>query len=116
MAWSRAPPLFEAAAAKDHAGAQFALGALLGGGYDVLPDRVAAQAWFAKAAAKNHAHALLMLGRYLARGLAGEPDKERARALLERANAAGIAEAANDLATLAPPPPVAALEPKVAAR
>ena len=76
------------------------MGALLGGGHDVPMDRPAAQAWFAKAAAKNHPYAQLMLGRYLARGLAGEVDPVRARVLLEQAQAAGVAEAAQDLAAL----------------
>jgi TPR repeat protein len=83
------------------------MGALLGGGHDVPVDRPAAQAWFEKAAAKNHPYAQLMLGRYLARGLAGETDPVRAREMLERARAAGIAEAAGDLAALSPTATVA---------
>jgi hypothetical protein len=94
--------LFEAAAQRDHAGAQFALGAMLGGGHDIAMDRVAAQLWFVRAAAQDHHHAQLMLGRYLARGLAGETDVERARQLFSRALAAGLPDAARELQALPP--------------
>ena len=41
-----------------------------------------------------------MLGRYLARNLAGEHDPVQARRYLELAQAAGVADAAPDLARL----------------
>jgi TPR repeat protein len=89
--------LFTEAAEKDHAGAQFALGALLGGGHEVPIDRAAAQGWFEKAAGKGHPYAMLMFGRYLVRNLAGTHDVPRGRAMLEAAHRAGVADAAQDI-------------------
>ena len=94
--------LFQQAAETGNTGAEFAMGALLGGGHDVPTDRDAAQAWFEKAAAKGHPYAMLMLGRYLVRNLAGRHDPERGRMLLEGALKAGAKEAAQDLAALGP--------------
>jgi TPR repeat protein len=90
--------LFEKAAAKGHAGAMFALGALHAGGHGLAADRAAAQKWFRAAAELGHGHAQLMLGRYLATGVAGEPDCLQARIWLERAAAQGISEAETELA------------------
>ena len=78
-----------------------AVGAMLGGGHEVEPDRPEAQKWFQAAADKGHAYAQMMLGRYLSRGLAGEQDFDRARIWLDKAVAGGLVEAHNDLAELA---------------
>jgi TPR repeat protein len=106
---ARAMKLFEHAAQQGHAGAMFALGAMHGGGHDVPTDTSVALRWFAKAAERNHPYAQLMLGRYLASGTAGNQDIEAARVWLLKAQAAGIAEAANDLAALPPGTPAPTL-------
>jgi TPR repeat protein len=89
--------LFEKAAAKQHSGAMFALGALHGGGHGL---RQTAQRWFRAAAELGHGHAQLILARYLASGAAGERNPAEARLWLERAIAQRIPEAETDLAEI----------------
>ena len=100
--------LFAKAAEQGHVGGMFALGAMHGGGHDVVQNRPLAEHWFRRAAERGHPHAQLMLGRYLARGLAGTLDPAEARRWLERAQAQGLAEAGSDLARLHAPPPAPA--------
>ena len=100
---SGALELFKKAAAKGHAGAMFALGALHAGGHGMPTNRSLAQQWFRAAAELGHGHAQMMLGRYLSSGAAGDQDDEDARVWPERAVAEGIAEAEPDLAALRAP-------------
>ena len=89
--------LFKRAAAKNHSGAMFALGAIYNGGHNLPTDRRAAQHWFRAAAEAGHGQAQMMLGRYLTRGLAGDIDLVEGRQWLERAVEQGITEAELDL-------------------
>ena len=54
---AEARELFEKAAAKGHAGAMFALGAMYGRGHNMPMDRQAALRWFRAAAELGHGHA-----------------------------------------------------------
>jgi TPR repeat protein len=94
--------LFGKAAAKNHSGAMFALGAIFAAGRYVAADSQTAQRWFRVAAERGHGHAQSMLGRFLLHGDAGDLTVE-GRMWLERAVAQGITEAEHDLA-LAPAP------------
>jgi len=94
---------FRRAANQGHMGAMFALGALYGGGHEVMWDRRIAQNWFQAAAERGHPQAMMILGRYLARGLSGLRDKEQARIWFNRAVRAGITEAQAELDALPPP-------------
>ncbi|MGH7191821.1 MAG: tetratricopeptide repeat protein, partial [Acetobacteraceae bacterium] len=93
------------AARRGHVGAMFAVGALLGGGHDIAPDRNRAARWYRAAAERGHGQAQLMLGRYFLNGTAGVRDPAEARSWLERAAAQGLAEASSFLAELPPPVP-----------
>ena len=64
---AEARELFEKAAAKGHAGAMFALGAMYGRGHNMPMDRQAALRWFRA----------LMLGRYLAKRCRGRAKPKR---------------------------------------
>ena len=106
---------FHRAANLEHVGAMYALGALYGGGHQIMWDRAKAQHWFQAAAQRGHAHASLMLGRYLVRGLGGTRDRAAARLWFTRALDAGLTEAQADLDLLpepdAAPAPVPAAPP-----
>ena len=93
--------LFEKAAAKGHAGAMYAIGALHAGGHGWPTNRQIAQRWFLAAAELGHGHAQMMLGRYLINGSAGDLNHQEAQLWLERAVAQGIVDAEADLAALA---------------
>ncbi|MGH7076994.1 MAG: tetratricopeptide repeat protein, partial [Acetobacteraceae bacterium] len=97
--------LYRKAARRGHVGAMFAVGALLGGGHDIAPDRNRAARWYRAAAERGHGQAQLMLGRYFLNGTAGVRDPAEARSWLERAAAQGLAEASSFLAELPPPVP-----------
>ena len=101
--------LFERAAANGSPEAMFALGALYGGGHQIVTDRAKSLEWYRKAAAAKHPRAALMLGKYLRLGIATAPDADEARKWLTVAAKAGLAEAEAELAALQ-----AELEPPVA--
>ena len=92
--------LFEKAAAKDHSGAMFALGALHSGGHHLAMDGKTAQRWFRAAAELGHGQAQLMLGRYLVCGVADEFDPVEGRRWLERAAEQGIPKPRSTLRSL----------------
>jgi TPR repeat protein len=92
--------LFEQAAAKDHAGAKFALGVLHTGRLGIDANLPTARKWFFAAAQQGHAQSQHVLGQMLANGAGGPADLRDAIHWLKRADAAGIAEARGDLEKL----------------
>ncbi len=95
--------LYERAANRGHPGGMFALGAMYGGGHEIPTNRELSLTCYRAAAEQGHPMAALMLGRYLARGIATPVDLVEARHWFTQALNGGIAEAQNDLNSLAPP-------------